>query len=256
MILNFKESKIFYSKQGSGKAVVLLHGFLESSTMWEPFMETLTQKFTTISIDLPGHGKSDSFGYVHTMELMAEVVKEVLSEEKIESATCIGHSLGGYVALAFAEKYSEMIDKLVLLNSTPEPDSKERKNNRDRAIQLVKQNKKGFLSMAITNLFAENNRERFKKEINNLKKEALAIPVQGIIATLEGMKIRHDQTLTLLNFSKPKYIITGTQDPIMPFQQQKLLAQKCGCSFVSLVGGHMSTIENRDEMLKFVYFVE
>ncbi len=110
--------------------------------------------------------------------------------------------------------------------------------------------------MAITNLFAENNRERFKKEINNLKKEALAMPVQGIIATLEGMKIRHDQTLTLLNFSKPKYIITGTQDPIMPFKQQKLLAQKCGCSFVSLVGGHMSTIENRDEMLKFVYFVE
>ncbi len=256
MILNFKESKIFYTRQGTGKAVVLLHGFLENASMWDPFLETLNQKNSTITIDLPGHGRSDSIGYVHTMELMAEAVKEVLLKENITSATFIGHSMGGYVALAFAEKNTEIIEKLVLLNSTSNPDSEERKENRDRAIQLVKQNKKGFLSMAISNLFAENNRERFKDEITRLKKEALAMPAQGIIATLEGMKIRKDRTLTLAEFSKPKYLISGVQDPIMPFKEQKKLAKKCGCSLISLDGGHMSTIENRAEMLNFVHFIE
>ncbi|MEX2350587.1 MAG: alpha/beta hydrolase [Flavobacteriaceae bacterium] len=256
MILNFKESKIFYTRNGTGKAVILLHGFLENSSMWDAFLDTLVQQQTTLAIDLPGHGKSASIGYVHTMEMMAEVVNEVLSKENIVSATFIGHSMGGYVALAFAEKYPEIIEKLVLLNSTSKQDSLERKNNRDRAIELVKQNKKGFLSMAITNLFAEKNRNRFKIEITQLKKEALAMPVQGIIATLEGMKIRKDRTLILAEFSKPKYIISGIHDPIMPFEEQKKLAKKCGCVFISLDGGHMSTIENKSEMLNFVHFIE
>tara|TARA_R110000850_G_scaffold271031_2_gene404659 strand:+ start:55408 stop:56178 length:771 start_codon:yes stop_codon:yes gene_type:complete len=256
MILNFKESEIFYTRKGTGKAVVLLHGFLENASMWEPFLDTLKQKHTTIAVDLPGHGKSASIGYVHTMEMMAEAVKEVLLKENILSATFIGHSMGGYVALAFAEKYPQIIEKLVLLNSTSKKDSLERKNNRDRAIELVKQNKKGFLSMAISNLFAEKNRERFKQEITQLKKEALTMPVQGIIATLEGMKIRKDHTLTLAEFSKPKYIISGIQDPIMPYKEQEKLAKKCGCTFISLDGGHMSTIENKDETLNFVHFIE
>ncbi|PJC08627.1 MAG: alpha/beta hydrolase, partial [Flavobacteriaceae bacterium CG_4_9_14_0_8_um_filter_34_30] len=256
MIFNFKESKIFYTLQGKGNVVVLLHGFLENSTMWDAFLPTLLKNHRVITIDLLGHGKSESLGYVHTMELMAEMVKEILTKEKINKATFIGHSLGGYVVLAFAEKYPEKIQALVLLNSTSEADSKERKENRDRAILLVKQNKKSFLSMAISNLFAEQNRVLYKKEILLLKKEALDLPIQGIIATLEGMKIRKDRTTILKNFSKPKYIITGIQDPIMPIVQQKKLAKKCGCSFIKISGGHMSSIENRQEMLNFVHFIE
>lgn len=256
MIFNFKESKIFYTIQGKGNAVVLLHGFLENSTMWDAFLPTLLKNHRVLTIDLLGHGKSESLGYVHTMELMAEMVEEILTKEKINKATFIGHSMGGYVVLAFAEKYPERMHSLVLLNSTSEEDSTERKENRDRAIQLVKQNKKGFLSMAISNLFAEENRKMYKKEIHHLKKEALGLHIQGIIATLEGMKIRKDRTKILKNFSMPKYIISGIHDPIMPIVQQKKLAKKCGSSFIEISGGHMSTIENRQEMLNFVHFVE
>ncbi|PKP26082.1 MAG: alpha/beta hydrolase [Bacteroidetes bacterium HGW-Bacteroidetes-2] len=256
MIFKFKESKIFYTIQGSGNAVVLLHGFLENASMWDFFLPTLIKNHLVITIDLLGHGKTDSLGYVHTMELMAEMVQEIISKEKINKATFIGHSMGGYVALAFAEKYPERMNALVLLNSTSEADSTEKKENRDRAIQLVKQNKKGFLSMAISNLFAEQNRLIYKKEIHQLKKEALEFPIQGIVATLEGMKIRKDRTSILKNLLIPKYIITGIQDPIMPFLQQKKLTKKCGCSFIELSGGHMSTIENKEEMLNFVHFIE
>jgi len=256
MILNFKESKIFYSKQGSGKTVVLLHGFLENASMWEPFLDTLTQKYTTITIDLPGHGNSESFGYVHTMELMSEVVKAVLSEEKIESATFIGHSMGGYVSLAFAERHPKMCSEIVLLNATPKADSEERKENRNRAIALVKKHKEAFLSMAISNLFAEESKELYAEEIASLKKDALKMKVQGIIAALEGMKIRKDRTGLLRKLPIPKTIIAGTKDPVMVYDDLKTVATNCHCKLISLKGGHMSTIENKDEMLNIMHFIE
>ncbi len=256
MLLNYKSSKFYYKLHGTGKAMVLLHGFLENQTMWEPFISELSKNHTVITIDLPGHGKSDCIGYIHTMELMAEVVDAVLDKENIKAAKIIGHSMGGYVALAFAEKHTEMCTELVLLNSTPKADSAERKENRDRAIVLVKKHKDAFLSMAIANLFAEKNKEKFTVEIEAIKKEALKMKTQGIIAALEGMKIRKDRTQLLKNLNIPKTIIAGTRDPIMPIEDIKKVATQCYCTLISLDGGHMSIIENRDEMLNNMHFIE
>lgn len=256
MLLNFKTSMFDYTRQGKGKAIVLLHGFLENQTMWDPFLPVLSEKHTVITIDLPGHGKSDCLGYIHTMELMAEIVKAVLNQEKIEQATFIGHSMGGYVALAFAERHPEMCSEIILLNSTPKADSAERKENRDRTIALVKKHKDTFLSMAISNLFAEENKEKFTLEIELLKKDAQQMKIQGIIAALEGMKIRKDRTRLLKKININKTIIAGTLDPIMPVGDLKKIATSCECHFITWEGGHMSTIENKGEMLNFMYFVE
>lgn len=256
MNIKFKGSLFFYTRQGNGKAIVLLHGFLENQTMWEPFVPLLTEKHTVITIDLPGHGKSDCKGYVHSMELMAEVVEAVLTQEKIEQATFIGHSMGGYVALAFAERHPEMCSEIVLLNSTSKADSAERKDNRDRAIVLVKKHKDAFLSMAISNLFAEANKEKFTSEIESIKHDALKMKTQGIIAALEGMKIRKDRTRLLKKLTFPKTIIAGTLDPIMPVDELKKMAANCECQFITWEGGHMSTIENKGQMLNFMHFIE
>jgi len=256
MIIKFKGSTFFYTCQGNGKAIVLLHGFLENQTMWEPFVFVLSKNHTVITIDLPGHGKSDCKGYVHSMELMAEVVEAVLTQEKIEKATFIGHSMGGYVALAFAERHPVMCSEIVLLNSTPKADSAERKDNRDRAIALVKKHKDAFLSMAISNLFAETNKEKFAAEIESLKQDALKMKTQGIIAALEGMKIRKDRTRLLKKLPIPKTIITGTLDPIMPMDNLEKIATSCDCRFITWNGGHMSAIENKDEMFNFLHFIE
>lgn len=256
MTFEFKSSKFNYKLQGKGKALVLLHGFLENQTMWEPFISQLSVNHTVITIDLPGHGKSECLGYIHTMEQMAEVVEAILIKESISQTKFISHSMGGYVALAFAERYPKKCSGIVLLNSTPKADSAERKENRDRAIALVKKHKEAFLSMAITNLFAEENRKKFATAILESKQTALEMPVQGIIAALEGMKIRKDRTHILKQFSKPKQIIAGTKDPIIPFDKIKNLAIDFKCSFQALDGGHMSTIENRGELLNMMYFIE
>lgn len=256
MILEFKGSKFFYTRQGKGNAVVLLHGFLENQSMWEPFLPILIEKHTVITIDLPGHGKSECMGYVHTMELMAEVVQAVLLKETILQANFIGHSLGGYVVMAFAEKYPEKCSGIVLLNSTPEADSAERKENRDRTIALVKKHKNVFLSMAITNLFAKQNKERFATEIEALKKDALKMKTQGIIAALEGMKVRKNRTRLLKNFDKQKIIIAGSLDPIMPVAGLKTIAETTNSRLIILNGGHMSTMENSSEMLNIMHLNE
>ncbi|MFZ0596221.1 MAG: alpha/beta hydrolase, partial [Flavobacterium sp.] len=191
--IQYKNTKISFTDSGEGTAIVLLHGFLENKKMWKEYVDLFSENYRVITIDLLGHGESDCLGYVHSMEDNANVVHEVLDHLKIEKATVLGHSMGGYVGLAFAELFPKNINKLVLLNSSSKADSHDKKINRNRAIKAVKQNYVNFVSLAIANLFSENNRTRLADEIEKVKIQALKTPLQGIVASLEGMKIRKDR---------------------------------------------------------------
>jgi len=232
--LLYKNTKISYSDSGQGRAIVLLHGFLENKKMWEEYVDLFTEKYRVITIDLLGHGESDCLGYVHEMEGNANVVNEVLERLKIEKAIILGHSMGGYVGLAFAELYPEKIQKLVLLNSTSKEDSTEKKLNRTRAIKAVKQNYAGFVSLAIANLFSENNRIRLVDEIEKVKEEALKTPLQGILASLEGMKIRKDREWLLHENRFPVLLILGKKRPGFKLRRQFIANRRYNCriSFV------------------------
>ena len=157
--------------------------------------------------------------------------------------------MGGYVALAFAELYPEFIKGLVLLNSTSRADSEERKTNRDRAINAVKQNYTNFVRLSIANLFSENNRERLASEIEYVKTEALKTPLQGIVASLEGMKIRKDREV-LLHFSTyPMLLILGKKDPVLNYDEGLEQIKGSKVELVTFPDGHMSTIENKAELV-------
>lgn len=256
MILEYKETSVFYTDEGKGKPVVLLHGFLENSFMWENIIPSISKNNRVISIDLLGHGQSGCIGYVHTMEDMARMVNAVLIHLKIEKAIFIGHSMGGYVSLAFSEIYPEKVLGLCLANSTSHADSKERKINRDRAIRAVKQNHKTFVGMAVTNLFAPSNREKFKAEINSTRNEALKTPLQGIIAALEGMKIRKNREIILKNAHFKKLLIIGLKDTVIQPNNLVEEAKATDTYYVEFDGGHMSYIENiklfLQEILRFI----
>lgn len=245
----FKNTPISYTDEGKGTAIVLLHGFLENKKMWNHFIPELTQKNRVITIDLLGHGATECLGYVHTMEDNADVVHAVLSELRIRKAIFVGHSMGGYVALAFAELYPDTMKGLVLLNSTARADSEERKKNRDRAIKAVKQSFVNFISLSIGNLFSENNRDRLAATIENVKKEALQTPLQGIVASLEGMKIRQDREVLLHLTPFPKLLILGEKDPVLNYEETKEQIENTAVQFVTFPDGHMSHLENQDELL-------
>lgn len=245
----YKNTKISYSDIGKGTTIVLLHGFLENKNMWQKFVTDLSPKYRVITIDLLGHGESECLGYVHSMEDNADVVHAVLSELRIRKAIFVGHSMGGYVALAFAELYPQNTKGLVLLNSTARADSEERKANRDRAIKAVKQSFVNFVSLSIANLFSESNRERLSSEIEKVKKEALKTPLQGIVASLEGMKIRKDREVLLHLTPYPKLLILGEKDPVLNYEETKEQIVNTAVKLVAFPDGHMSHIENRGDLL-------
>ena len=134
MITHFNQIPIHYNIIGKGPCIVLLHGFLLSSSIWDELVPILSKKNKVIIIDLPGHGKSGCIAEIHSMELIAEVINFILEKNNINQASFIGHSMGGYISLAFTEKYKSKVNALILLNSTTEKDSAEKKINRDHFI--------------------------------------------------------------------------------------------------------------------------
>ncbi|WP_274474721.1 alpha/beta fold hydrolase [Mangrovimonas aestuarii] len=257
MVLKYKGINISYNIEGQGKPIVLLHGFLESKTMWQYTSQVLKTKHQVITIDLPGHGKTGCLGYIHTMETMADATLAVLGHHNIKEASFIGHSMGGYVSLAVLENTPNLVSSLCLMNSTASEDSLERKINRDRAIEAVKQNHKAFISMAIANLFSPDNRYRLENKINNIKKEALNMPLQGIVAALEGMKIRKDRVDLFAKSSINKLIIAGQKDPVIDYKLLLEQAKSTNSKFIEFPDGHMSHIENESEFLQSImHFIE
>lgn len=246
--LLYKNTKISYTDSGQGTAIVLLHGFLENKKMWKDYVALFSEKYRVVTIDLLGHGESDSLGYVHSMEDNANAVHEVLEHLKIEKAIVLGHSMGGYVALALAELHPESIKKLVLLNSTSKEDNAEKKLNRTRAIKAVKQNYVSFVSLAVANLFSEDNRTRLAPEIEKTKVQALKTPLQGIVASLEGMKIRKDREAFLRQNLFPVLLVLGKKDPVLNYEENITQIEDTTVVLVSFDDGHMSHIENKEEL--------
>ncbi|WP_264519900.1 alpha/beta fold hydrolase [Flavobacterium sp. N1994] len=248
--LLYKNTKISYTDEGKGTAVVLLHGFLENKTMWKAFVPELSKKHRVITIDLLGHGETECLGYVHLMEDQADMLHALLMHLKIRKAVLVGHSMGGYVALAFAELHPEYMKGLFLLNSTSRSDSDERKINRDRAIVCVKQDYTNFVRMSITNLFSEDNREILAKEIEKVKKEALKTPLQGIVAALEGMKIRKDREVLLHFAPYPIQLVLGKKDGVLVYEDNIDQIEDTKVALTTFPDGHMSHIENEKALLK------
>jgi len=104
----FKKIKIRYSDTGKGRVIVLLHGFLGSHDVWSEFVKKLSKRFRVITVDLPGHGETPSIGYYHSMELLAQSVKSVLDKIGVRRYVMVGHSMGGYAALAFTELFRKI----------------------------------------------------------------------------------------------------------------------------------------------------
>jgi len=244
----YKNIKIHYTDSGKGKTVVFLHGFLENSKMWSNLIPEINFEKRVVCIDLLGHGKTECLSYLHTMEDMADAVYHVIQVLNVKEVILVGHSMGGYVALAFAELYPKIIKGLVLMNSTAKEDSVERKGNRERAILAVKQNCKNAISMSIANLFCEENRARLAEEIEWAKNEALQTPLQGIVAAQEGMKIRKDREILLHTTTFPKMLILGKKDPVLNYAENITQIENTNMKLVSFNGGHMSHFENKKEL--------
>lgn len=251
---DFKQVKVRYTDVGKGRTIVLLHGFMESLDIWNKFSKQLSKSFRVICIDLPGFGETPGIGYVHTMELMAKCVKAVLDKERLRHYVLIGHSMGGYVSLAFADLFNDNLKGMSLFNSTALADTQEKKENRDKAIIAIKKNHKQFVKLFFETLLAPQNRKRFKDELKRLVVIANTISKQALVNSLEGMKDRPKRDWILEMAKYPVLFIVGKHDAVIPYESVLKQAELVKNATVVLLenAGHLAFLEEEEATIKAV----
>lgn len=240
-----------YTVKGSGTALILLHGFLESSGVWAAFQDKLAEYHTVICPDLPGHGDTSVFGDEHTMDFMASMVKVILDNEGIQETVICGHSMGGYVSLAFARNYPEMVKGLVLFHSHASADSEEVKQNRLRTVKIVQENRLAFITSFVPELFSPVSKVRLAETIAAMQEESRKTTTEGVTAALLGMRSRQSSVGLLTAADFPVLFIAGKQDSRIPLD--KTLAQMIlpphSESLILDNTGHMGFVEHPQKTL-------
>lgn len=242
-----------YIDTGSGDTLVFLHGFCESKQVWAEFMKPLQQQFRTIALDLPGHGGNTGISIPYSMESMAEEVKHRLEELDVDECILVGHSMGGYVSMAFAEKYSYMLRGLCLFHSSALPDTDEKKENRTKTIDFVKRNGvTEYINPFIEPLFHPENRDRLKEEIEMMKEIGRQTPEATVVGALAAMRDRSDRTHVLQEAKFPVLFIFGKEDGAVPLEKALEQCHLPDNSTVLFLGkiGHMGMFERREETQK------
>lgn len=253
MGIKYKNAFISFEQSGQGNALVLLHGFTESSHIWAEFIPELSGEFRVITIDLPGHGKSECIGDVHTMELMADAVKAVLDHLGISSCVMVGHSMGGYVALSFVRQYPDMIKGIGLFHSSSLADNEETLVRREKAIEIIRNNHSEFLLSFIPELFAPENRLKLVDAINDLVARARQMSPRALIAAQQGMKMRTSSLDVLINTPLPVMFIAGQKDSRVPFENiwVQMALTETAYSLILRSSGHMGYLEEPRKTLDF-----
>jgi pimeloyl-ACP methyl ester carboxylesterase len=248
----YKSGTISYSSYGAGNVIVLLHGYLESEQIWEKFALKLSLKFRVICIDLPGHGSSGTYGEIHTMEFMAAAVKSLVDSIGIKKFFLAGHSLGGYVALAFLELFPDSLAGYCLFHSQPFADQPQAIEKRKREIELVKAGKKNLMyPLNVEKMFANSNLDKFSDALKQSMKIASETPDDGIIAILNGMIARPARLSFLEAGRVPLLWILGSQDNYISLDILDRVKLPESAEVVILINsGHLGFIEEEEESLK------
>ncbi|MGC9470706.1 MAG: alpha/beta fold hydrolase [Bacteroidales bacterium] len=243
--------RIGYFQAGRGeKNVLLLHGYLESSEIWEEFSGALSGEVRLIVPDLPGHGDSEVPGGKPSIDRMAEMVFELMDKLGIERFTVAGHSMGGYVALAMAGQQASRLEGFCLFHSTPFADTGEKKENRERGIELIRQGKKNLLvGQHVPSTFALHHEQTMQKTIEAIRERALKTPDKGVIYVLEAMKNRPDRTRTLKELKIPVLLVHGMHDRFISLESLKRIHALVPRSVAVILenSGHMGFLEEPQE---------
>ncbi len=256
--VSFKNKKIFYRVVGKGKPVMLLHGFAEDGNLWNYQIEKLKQNFQVIIPDLPGSGASEMIEGKLSISDYADAIKSIVDIEISKDAiafTMIGHSMGGYISLAFAEKYPELLNGIGLFHSTSFADDDQKKEMRNKGIDFIKNNgAKAFLKNTIQNLFSEKTKKENPDLIDKLIDLSKNFTPDTLIQYYEAMRDRPDRSSILKYFAKPVLFIQGFFDNAVPLQSGLEQSHIPAVSYFKILknSGHMGMWEEEQDSTNFI----
>lgn len=250
---NFRKGRISYSDEGEGDVLVLVHGYLETSAIFNNFAGKLAKRFRVISVDLPGHGGSDIFGETHTMEFMAAAIKDLLENAATGKIFLTGHSMGGYVTLAFADLFPEKLNGYCLFHSHPFADTPEVVERRKMEIRLINSGTRDmFFEGSIRKMFATDNIDKFNTELKRSKEISATIPDQAVISVLNGMMVRPSRLYVMEEGKVPCFWILGAMDNYIDWYQIQTRVKLPDNARVLVLknSGHMGFIEEEELALE------
>jgi pimeloyl-ACP methyl ester carboxylesterase len=245
--------QLFFRDLGKGRPTLLLHGFAEDSTVWDNQIGALSDTCRLILPDLRP---------AKSIEAMAATIKALLDQLKIDKCTLIGHSMGGYIALAFAALYPERLNAFGLFHSTAYPDSEEKRATRRKAIDFIRTNgSAAFIRSSTPNLFSAYTRQHQPNLIESTIIKYSTFEPGSLIAWYEAMIVRPDRTDVLRQFPRPVLFIIGRDDNVIPLQQSLEQCYLPSISQLHIVenAGHQAMLENPEKcnqlLLEFINFV-
>jgi pimeloyl-ACP methyl ester carboxylesterase len=245
--LMVKGNKMKFRQEGKGQAVVLLHGFGEDGTVWENQYHAF-DGYHVIIPDLPGSGGSDLISDM-SMEGLAKSVYDFLNQLQIKKCIMIGHSMGGYVLLAFAEKYPEMLTAFGLFHSTAFPDSEEKKDIRKKGIAFIQKNGSfEFLKTSIPGLFSDRTKQKNPGLIEEQIKLSHNFSDAALVSYYMSMMERPDRTEILRTTRLPVLFILGKYDNAVPLADGLRLCHLPELSYIHILdqSAHMGMKEEPD----------
>lgn len=248
-------SSIFYNDTGEGLPVILLHGFCENSDIWSGLQNQLSKKFRVITLDLPGFGASPLPDYPFSLVDIAAEIKRFLDSIHLNEYVLIGHSLGGYIALALSRKYSQHVLGLGLFHSSAFEDDDEKKVNRTKLMEFIKKNGiKTFIRSFIPSLFYKENVGKLNDVIRNLKRSAERTRADSVVQYARAMRDRKGSEDLLKEFSKPVMFIVGEEDESVTLEKSMAQAMMPKNSHLLRLPdtGHMGMFERPHETTRFI----
>ena len=252
--ISYLNTDISYSVYGKGKPVMLVHGFAEDSSFFDAQVTFLKENYLVIVPDLPGIGKSEML-QKENVEIVdyAEVLKAIIDAENIKSFTLLGHSMGGYITLAYTEKYGENLNAFGLLHSSAYADDEAKMAVRKKAINFIKENGSGaFLKTSIPGLFFDA--EKSKSEIDNLIKTGNTFNPNVLIQQYNAMIARPDTTSVLKTFQHPILFLIGEHDKAISFSDSLEQSHLPKTAYIHILrcSAHMGMLEESKNVNKIL----
>ncbi|MCE2776492.1 MAG: alpha/beta hydrolase [Algoriphagus sp.] len=244
---------LHFFEKGQGHPLLFLHGFCESGEMWHYFADSLSTQYRVICPDLPGFGNSPLTHPIHSLEEVAEQLEGWMQAVQIQNPIVLGHSLGGYLALALLERMGDRIKAVGLLHSTAFEDDLEKKEMRNRTLTFLK--KHGavkFVTSFVPQLFPEHRRIELADAMAQAIEDGKRSSLEGLLAYTVAMRDRKDRMEVLHQFAGPKLLLAGTLDGSVKIESSRA-QQGAYTHYIELDGvGHLGMVEEKEKSLAVV----
>ena len=254
--LEYNGLSVNYLDEGSGNIIMLIHGFAEDNNVWQAQTNFLKQHYRVIVPDIPGSGQSAYNPALHSIDDYADIIYTLIEHEKIKKLILLGHSLGGYITLAFAEKYPQYLTGFGFVHSTAFADSEEKKQNREKGIRVMGEyGSLAFVKNTTPNLFTAEYKKLQVDKIAQLIEKGAGFKVEALQQYYRAMMTRPDRTQVLKNSNVPVLFIAGSEDVAVPLSDALKQVHLPTTSFIHILEntGHMGLWEQENKTNEYIF---